>query len=153
MTVQSRLHASGEASRRDSDRRSPRKGTRAYRGHLAGCRRCLHAMGGEREIERIMSAVTRARDEERWEPDLRSQLARRAKPRHAGFARRRSRRLLPRHWSAGCGEAGLSRRRSGSRQQEARRSWRSVRRLRRAVKGRAESLAVSERRPSRRRST
>ena len=40
----------------------------AYRAHLAGCPRCVHALGGEREIERVMSAVAHARDDERWEP-------------------------------------------------------------------------------------
>lgn len=50
----------------------------SYRRHLAGCERCLHELSGEREIERIMMAVTRARDDERWEPDLRPVFARRA---------------------------------------------------------------------------
>lgn len=66
--------AVGEASESERD---------AYRGHLTGCQRCLHDLGGEREIERVIGAVTRARNEERWEPDLRSQLARRPRPRHA----------------------------------------------------------------------
>ncbi len=47
----------------------------AYRAHLAGCSRCVHALGGEREIERIMGAVARARDDERWEPGRRATLA------------------------------------------------------------------------------
>jgi hypothetical protein len=43
----------------------------AYRAHLAHCAHCLHELGGEREIERVMSVAAQARDEERWEPDLR----------------------------------------------------------------------------------
>jgi TonB C terminal len=49
----------------------------AYRAHLAGCAKCLREFGGEREIERVMTAVGQARDAECWEPDLRSTLARR----------------------------------------------------------------------------
>jgi hypothetical protein len=55
----------------------------AYRAHLAKCARCLRDLGGEREIERIMSVAARARDEERWEPDLRATFARRRTPRYA----------------------------------------------------------------------
>lgn len=44
----------------------------AYRAHLAGCARCVRELGGERDIERVMSTVARARDEERWDPDLRA---------------------------------------------------------------------------------
>lgn len=51
----------------------------AYRGHLAGCERCLHDLGGEREIERVMGTVAQARSEERWQPELRA-LARRSAP-------------------------------------------------------------------------
>lgn len=47
----------------------------AYRAHLAGCAHCLHELGGEREIERVMAVATQARDEERWEPDLRRLLS------------------------------------------------------------------------------
>jgi len=61
--------ALGEAS--DGERES-------YRRHLTGCARCLLELGGEREIERIMTTVARARDDERWEPDLRPVFARRA---------------------------------------------------------------------------
>jgi hypothetical protein len=50
----------------------------AYRAHLAECARCLHELGGEREIERVMTAVGQARDDECWEPDLRSTLAQRS---------------------------------------------------------------------------
>ena len=48
----------------------------AYRAHVAGCARCLHELGGEREIERVMGTVARAREDERWEPDRRGTLAR-----------------------------------------------------------------------------
>jgi hypothetical protein len=51
-----------------------------YRAHLAACPRCLEAFGGEREIERVMSVSARARDDERWEPDLRKALVRRRAP-------------------------------------------------------------------------
>ncbi|MGR4064076.1 MAG: energy transducer TonB [Vulcanimicrobiaceae bacterium] len=40
-----------------------------YRRHLAGCMRCVDAYGGEREIERVMATIARARDEETWAPD------------------------------------------------------------------------------------
>ena len=39
-----------------------------YRNHIATCASCLRALGGEREIERVMSAITRARDDETWDP-------------------------------------------------------------------------------------
>lgn len=48
----------------------------AYRAHLAHCSRCVNALGGEREIERTVSLVASARESERWEPDVRRQLAR-----------------------------------------------------------------------------
>jgi len=48
----------------------------AYRAHVAACERCLGELGGEREIERVMAAVAHARDDERWEPDVRKSLAR-----------------------------------------------------------------------------
>ena len=54
--------ALGEAN--DEDRRQ-------YREHIATCRACLDAFGGEHEIERVASTVSSARDEEVWEPDLR----------------------------------------------------------------------------------
>jgi hypothetical protein len=47
----------------------------AYRGHLASCRRCLDAIGGEREIERVMNLVARARDQESWQPEIRTAFA------------------------------------------------------------------------------
>lgn len=40
----------------------------AYRAHLSQCERCLNELGGEREIERVMTTVAQARDSERWEP-------------------------------------------------------------------------------------
>jgi Gram-negative bacterial TonB protein C-terminal len=46
----------------------------AYRRHLSACARCVETLGGEREIERVMSVVAQARDEESWEPDLRAAL-------------------------------------------------------------------------------
>lgn len=39
-----------------------------YRKHIATCASCLGALGGEREIERVMSTVAQARDSETWEP-------------------------------------------------------------------------------------
>jgi len=51
--------ALGEAS--DAERE-------AYRNHVATCAACLRTLGGEREIERVMATVARARDEETWEP-------------------------------------------------------------------------------------
>jgi hypothetical protein len=66
--------ALGEASDEQRD---------AYRGHLAACQRCVNDLGGEREIERTMALVTRARDAESWEPDLRPGLAKGRKPRFA----------------------------------------------------------------------
>ena len=55
----------------------------AYRRHVAGCARCLHDLGGEREIERVMGTIARARDDERWEPDRRVTLAGPRIPRNA----------------------------------------------------------------------
>jgi hypothetical protein len=46
----------------------------AYREHLSTCRRCLSQIGGEREIERVISVVAQARDQERWQPDVRRAL-------------------------------------------------------------------------------
>jgi anti-sigma factor RsiW len=48
----------------------------AYRAHLAQCARCVGALGGERDIERTMSVVSRARNDERWQPDVRRQVLR-----------------------------------------------------------------------------
>jgi hypothetical protein len=53
----------------------------AYRAHVAVCEGCLSELGGEREIERVMSVTARARDEERWEPDVRATFARTRTPR------------------------------------------------------------------------
>jgi hypothetical protein len=44
----------------------------AYRSHLAICGRCRALLGGERDIERVMTTVANAREAERWEPDLRA---------------------------------------------------------------------------------
>lgn len=43
---------------------------REYREHLAACPECLHALGGEREIERVAETVTVARESEVWRPQL-----------------------------------------------------------------------------------
>lgn len=45
-----------------------------YRLHLAHCARCVEAYGGERNIERVMAVVARARDDERWEPVARARM-------------------------------------------------------------------------------
>lgn len=42
-----------------------------YRLHVAACRHCVNALGGEREIERTANVVALARDGETWQPDLR----------------------------------------------------------------------------------
>jgi TonB family protein len=39
-----------------------------YRNHISTCASCLAALGGEREIERVMATVLQARDAETWEP-------------------------------------------------------------------------------------
>lgn len=54
--------ALGEAS--DAEREE-------YRAHVARCASCLHALGGERDIERTMQLVSQARDEESWLPNVR----------------------------------------------------------------------------------
>jgi hypothetical protein len=54
-----------------------------YRSHVAVCAGCLNELGGERDIERVMSVVGKARDDERWDPDLRACLARRPATRRA----------------------------------------------------------------------
>ena len=61
--------AAGEASQTERE---------AYRWHLASCPSCLNNFGGEREIERVMAVISRAREDERWEPDLRGALRQRA---------------------------------------------------------------------------
>jgi len=43
----------------------------AYRRHVAGCHECLARLGGERDIERTMASIARARDDESWQPELR----------------------------------------------------------------------------------
>lgn len=52
-----------------------------YRLHLAACRRCVNAFGGEREIERTANVVALARDGETWQPDLRGWMTSRQKRR------------------------------------------------------------------------
>jgi anti-sigma factor RsiW len=66
--------ALGEATESERDR---------YRAHLAGCAACVNDLGGERELERVAAVVAQARDDERWEPDIRKALARRPAPRRA----------------------------------------------------------------------
>ena len=39
-----------------------------YRNHISTCASCLAALGGEREIERVMTTIAQARDAETWEP-------------------------------------------------------------------------------------
>jgi Gram-negative bacterial TonB protein C-terminal len=57
----------------------------AYRRHLASCARCVETLGGEREIERVMSVVAQARDQESWEPDLRNALRNRTRARRGAW--------------------------------------------------------------------
>lgn len=64
--------ALGEAS--DAEREQ-------YRRHIAACRRCVSAFGGEREIERTASVVAAARESETWQPDLRGWMTARRKRR------------------------------------------------------------------------
>jgi TonB family protein len=58
-----------------------------YRRHIAGCARCLDALGGERQIERVMARVEEARASEVWEPvPVRwNARARRVRSWHAGL--------------------------------------------------------------------
>lgn len=53
--------ALGEAS--DDERRE-------YREHISACESCLDALGGEREIERVATTVSVARESEVWQPDV-----------------------------------------------------------------------------------
>jgi Gram-negative bacterial TonB protein C-terminal len=57
----------------------------AYRRHLASCGRCVETLGGEREIERVMSVIASARDQESWEPDLRNALRDRTRARRGAW--------------------------------------------------------------------
>ncbi|HLI97942.1 MAG TPA: TonB family protein [Candidatus Baltobacteraceae bacterium] len=52
-----------------------------YREHIATCAPCLHAYGGEREIERVISTVASARDSEVWAPQIGDVVATRLKRR------------------------------------------------------------------------
>jgi hypothetical protein len=54
-----------------------------YRAHVATCRSCLEAFGGEHEFERLAQHVAAARDCEIWEPDLSASLTRRIERRPA----------------------------------------------------------------------
>ena len=47
-----------------------------YRLHIATCPECLRALGGEREIERVMARIADARATETWEPLPRLRTAR-----------------------------------------------------------------------------
>ena len=62
---------------------------REYREHIAACSSCLQALGGEREIERVVSTVSSARESEVWEPDIRnvvaSRMQRRSRSLRFGF--------------------------------------------------------------------
>jgi len=53
--------ALGEAS--DGERRE-------YREHIAACPKCLNALGGEHEIERVAATVASARESEIWQPQI-----------------------------------------------------------------------------------
>ena len=66
-----------------------------YRGHVASCASCIESLGGEREIERVMATVVRARDMETWEPVI-------APPWHVA-ARSRNR-----AWRMGAMAAGIA---------------------------------------------
>ncbi|HTX58054.1 MAG TPA: hypothetical protein VMH02_00155, partial [Verrucomicrobiae bacterium] len=56
-----------------------------YRRHLSTCERCVRACGGEREIERVMATIARAREQESWEPDLRAALRDRSRMRRGAW--------------------------------------------------------------------
>ncbi len=64
--------ALGEASEIERDQ---------YRLHVAACRHCVGAFGGERQIERTANVVALARDGETWQPDLRGWMTSRQKRR------------------------------------------------------------------------
>ncbi len=57
----------------------------AYRRHLSVCRRCLECLGGERDVERTMQLVARARDAESWQPEVRVALRDRALAKQRGW--------------------------------------------------------------------
>lgn len=56
-----------------------------YRRHLAGCRRCITSLCGEREIERVVRSIWEARESESWEPDLRAALQARTSTRRTAW--------------------------------------------------------------------
>jgi TonB family protein len=66
--------ALGEATERECD---------LYRRHLASCSACCSELVGERELERTAAAVARARDAERWEPEVSFHRIRQARSRRA----------------------------------------------------------------------
>lgn len=45
-----------------------------YRRHLAACGKCLHANGGELELERLSGRIKEAQSSEIWDPDVRGPL-------------------------------------------------------------------------------
>ena len=57
----------------------------SYRRHLSVCRRCLECLGGERDVERTMQLVARARDAESWQPDIRVALRDRTLAKQRGW--------------------------------------------------------------------
>ncbi len=78
--------ALGEASETERD---------DYRRHISACPSCLRALGGEREIERVMATVKHAAQSEVWEPV----------PLRAGERRMRT---VRRAWSVGVSTAVLA---------------------------------------------
>lgn len=52
-----------------------------YREHISACVQCLHALGGEHELERVAATVVSARDEEVWQPEIGDVVAARSKRR------------------------------------------------------------------------
>jgi TonB family protein len=59
-----------------------------YREHIASCAQCLHAFGGECEIERVAATVASARDGELWTPQASDVIAKgeRRRSRALGWA-------------------------------------------------------------------
>ncbi|MBV8638230.1 MAG: TonB family protein [Candidatus Eremiobacteraeota bacterium] len=78
--------ALGEASETERD---------DYRRHISACASCLRALGGEREIERVMATVKDAAHSEVWEPV----------PLRAGERRMRT---VRRAWTVGVSTAALA---------------------------------------------
>lgn len=59
----------------------------AYRRHLAECAPCLHAHGGEHELQRLQGVVKEAAASEVWEPDVRANVLGRIHPTTRRIAR------------------------------------------------------------------